>query len=70
MDRAIVLLHREDIGQVAVVGLGPELIPVLRADELGADPKPVPALPHAALQHRADIEPAADLMHVGLCPLN
>src|SRR4029450_1935508 len=44
-------------------------MPILDADELDADPKPVAALSYASLQHRPDVEPPADLTQVRVLAL-
>ncbi len=46
------VLHREDVLQVPVVTLGPEMISVGHVDQLRGDPEPVAGLANAALQHR------------------
>ena len=57
-------LHLEDIGDIPVVAVGPELVAVVGIDQLGADPQAAPAPPHTPLQHRADTEPVPHLLHV------
>ena len=50
------VLHGEDVGEVAVVALGPDVAAACAVDQLGGDPHPVPGLAHAAFQHVADAE--------------
>ncbi len=64
-----VFLHREDVGEVSVVLVGPELVSVARAHELCRDPHPIAAAPYASLEHRPHVERAADLSHVHLATL-
>jgi hypothetical protein len=63
------LLHGEDVGQLAVIGLRPELVPILHTHELGRDPQAIAAPPHAALEHGADIQTPPHLPHVGVSAL-
>ena len=65
MERATSSWTAKTSVEVAVVGLGPDLIAVLRADELRADAETVAAPPHAALDHVGDVESAPDVLHVG-----
>jgi hypothetical protein len=55
------VLHREDILQLAIVPRGPEVVAVRHLDQLRGDPEPVPRLAHAALEDGAHLELAADL---------
>ena len=67
--RRHVVLHGEDVGQVAVEPLGPEVAAGRRVDELGGDPDPIARLAHAALEHIAHAEALADLAQCGRsCP--
>ena len=63
------VLDREDVLELAVVGLGPEVVAVLHVDELRGDADPVADLAHAALEHRRHAELLADLPDVHLLPL-
>ena len=53
-------LHLEDIGQLAVVLLGPEMEPVPGVDELRRDAHAVARLAHAALEERGDVQLVGD----------
>ena len=57
------VLQREQFREVAVVALGPEVMAGLGLDELSGHPDAVPRAPGAALEHVADAELAADLLH-------
>jgi hypothetical protein len=63
------VLDGEDVLQLAVEGLRPELVAVGDVDQLDVDPDPVADLPDAALEHRADTELVADLANVDLLAL-
>ena len=58
-------LDREDVAQVAIVALRPQVVAVHRAHELRRDPHTLACLADAAFEHRAHTERAADLAHVG-----
>ena len=58
------VLECEDVPQLAVVGLGPDVVTRGGVDELGADPHPVPRPAHAPLHHVADAQLPAHLLHV------
>ena len=58
------VLHREDVGELAVVGLRPEVVAVGGADELGCDADLVAGLAHASLEDRRDIQLGGDGPHV------
>ena len=58
------VLDREDVGQVAVEAVGPDVPAVLAADQLPGDPHPRAGLADAALQHEAHAELLAHLLHV------
>ena len=55
-DRGNLILHCEHVIQFAVVSLRPEVIAVLRVDELCVDPQTVPGLADAALQNGPDVQ--------------
>src|SRR5215472_6905092 len=57
------VLHREHIGEVAIVAFRPQLAAAGDVIELGADAHAVAALAHAALEEVADAELLADLRH-------
>lgn len=61
-------LDPEDVGQLPVVGLAPEVLLRLGLDELRHDAHPIPGAPDAAIEHRRDLESRPDLPHA-LCPL-
>ena len=58
------VLDGKHVVDVAVVPIGPDLVSVVDVDELRGNPQSVPHLPHAALEHRRDHEPLADLADV------
>ena len=59
-----VVLHGEDVGQVAIETLRPQMSARGRVDELRGDPYPVAGLADAALQHVAHAEAPAHLLNV------
>jgi hypothetical protein len=48
------ILDGENIGEVTVVAIGPEVTAVFTAEELSADAHVLSGLAHAALEDRAD----------------
>src|SRR5579862_3960903 len=58
------VLDREDVRQVTIVAVGPEMRSVLAIDELSSDPNPRSSLAHASLQNESDTELAADLLNL------
>src|SRR6516164_3490288 len=60
--RGDVVLHREDVCQIPVVTLGPEMGTGGYIDELAADAHPLPDPPHAAFEDVADAKVAANLV--------
>ena len=58
-----VVLHGEDVGQVPVVPLGPQVSAGRRVDELRGDPDPGSRFPHAPLEDMAHAEALPDLRH-------
>ena len=58
------ILDGEDIGEVAVVAVGPDMVAGLAVDQLGVDPHPVAGLADAAFEHMGDIELARDLADI------
>src|SRR6266436_9126387 len=60
--RGDVVLHREDVGQISVVALGPEMGTGGRIDKLAGDAHTLPSPAHAALEDIADTKVAADLL--------
>ena len=64
--RADLVLHGEDVLQLPVEPVGPEVIAGAHVHELRRHAQPLPGLPHAPFEHGADAELAADLPHVGV----
>ena len=63
------VLDGEDVGQVAVVAVGPDVPAGLAVDELAVDPHLRAGLADAALQHELDVEFLADVLHLDRpCP--
>ena len=58
------VLHGKDVGDAAVVALGPEMAAGGGVVELRGDAHLVAASPHAAFEHVADAELPPDLFHV------
>jgi hypothetical protein len=58
------VLHREHVGELAVVGLRPEVVAVGGIDEPGGDAHLVAGLAHAAFEQRSDVELLADAPHI------
>ena len=59
-------LDREDVRQLPIVALRPQLVAVLRTDQLRADSEPVPALSNASLDDRRNAQLSANLADVGI----
>ena len=55
---------REDVGQFAVIAIGPDVVASRGVDQLGGDAHAVAALADAALQHVAHAEFAGDALYV------
>ena len=55
-----VALDREDVGELAVVRLGPDVAVGLGIDQLRHHPHPVTSPPHAPLEQRPHAESLAD----------
>ena len=62
--RRDLVLQREDVGQLAVVSLCPDMIAGRRVHKLGGDAHPLSALAHASFEHIAHPEIAPHLLHV------
>src|SRR4029077_4474090 len=62
--RGDVVLHCEDVGQIPVVTLRPEMGAGGCVDELAADAHPLPGPAHAPLKDIADAKVAANLLEV------
>ncbi len=58
------VLDLENVLELAVVALRPEVVAVGHANQLGGDPQPAARLAHAALENRGDLELPADLADV------
>ena len=58
------VLQREDVLQLAVVALRPEVVAVGGADQEGRDPQAAAGLPHAPLEDAIDPQLAPDAPHV------
>src|SRR6185503_20397607 len=50
------VLHREDVAQLAIVGIGPELVAIGDGGELGRQSDPTSRTADTAGQHRVHIE--------------
>src|SRR3984893_3126906 len=64
-----VVLDRKDIGQIAVVAVGPEVGAGRGVDELRGNPHPVAGAADRAFEHRAHPKIAADGANVDQAPL-
>src|SRR6516162_6159090 len=62
--RGDVVLHREDVGQISVVALGPEMGTGGGIDKLTADAHPLPGPAHATLEDIAHAKVAANLLEI------
>src|ERR1700731_2610065 len=58
------VLNRKDVFERAVVALGPEMMAARRVDKLRCDAHARASLSHAAFEHVAHAEIAADFAHV------
>src|SRR5262249_53114380 len=54
------VLHLKDIGQLAVVSFGPQLVAVGRVHELRGNAQPITGASHTALEHGLDVESLGD----------
>ena len=54
------VLHREHVGQLAIVALRPQVAAVGGVDQLRRDPDPIAGLAHAAFEHVRDAERLRD----------
>src|ERR1700730_10294683 len=59
-----VVLHHKNVGEVAVVTLGPDMLASLGLDQLRGDADAVGGLTEAAFEHVAYTQFAPDLLHV------
>ncbi len=64
-----VVLNREDVIELPVVPLGPQMIAVGGVHELHADPNAVAGLAHASLEHGRDVEARGNFAHIHLLAL-
>src|SRR6516162_1848319 len=62
--RGDVVLHREDVSDIPVVALGPQMGTGGCIDQLAADAHPLPGSAHASLEDIADAKVAADLLEI------
>jgi hypothetical protein len=58
------VLDPEDVVQLAIIGLRPQVKAIGRIDQVCRDPDPVACLPHAALEERCDLKSPADRAQV------
>jgi len=63
------VLEREDVVQVAIVALRPDMAAGGAVDQLRGDPHPAARLAHAAFDNVADLELARDLRNVHVLAL-
>ncbi len=59
-----VVLHLEDVGELAIVAIGPDVVPALDGGQVHGEPQLRPGAPHAALEDCIDAELAPDLPDV------
>ena len=62
------VLDLEDVGEVPVVAVGPDVPARAAIDELRCDPHPVPGLADAALEDMADAQLACDVANIERLP--
>src|SRR5438874_8215591 len=58
------VLDGEDVGQIAIVAIGPDVSAVFPMDELSGHPNARPGFPHASFQNKVDPEVLRDLLHL------
>src|SRR6516162_2979460 len=58
------VLYRENIGKLAVIALGPNMLSGLRLDQLYSDADAIDGLAQAAFENITHAQIAADLLHV------
>src|SRR5882762_8887298 len=63
------VLQREDVVEVAVVTLGPEVIVARPVHQLGGDPYAATCFAHTAFQYMVDLEFTCDFRHVDVLAL-
>src|SRR5215471_7503898 len=59
-----IVLHREDVGEIAVIAFSPDVLAGLRLDELPSDTDAIACFTQAAFEDVAHPELAPDLLHV------
>ena len=63
------ILEREQIAELAIVVLRPQVKAVVAVDQLCGDANALAGAAHAALEHDADVEVAGNLPHVYVAAL-
>ncbi len=63
------VLQREDVGEIAVVPVGPDVVASLGFDQLGGDANAIGGPSHAAFEHVAHAEFAPDLLQIDCAAL-
>ena len=58
------VLHRKDVGEIAIVTLGPDMLAALGLNTLRGDANAIAGFAQAAFEHIAHTKFAADLLHV------
>src|SRR5262249_8937279 len=58
------VLYRENVSEVAVVALGPDMLDALGLDQLRSNPDAIARLAQTAFEHIAHTQFASDLLHV------
>src|SRR6266480_7144632 len=61
------ILDREDVFDLSVEPLRPQVVTIPRVDELNADADPVASLPDAALKKRLDIKSPSNFARIDAC---
>ncbi len=67
--RRNIVLHSEEFGHLAVVGLRPQVVATVHVDQLGGDPQCVARPAHRAFQHVDHPERMAHCVQVGILAL-
>src|SRR5215469_11892093 len=63
------VLHHEDVGEIAVVALSPDMLAGLGLDQLAGDANAIAGFPQAAFEHIAHAQIAANLLHINSAAL-
>jgi len=58
------VLHCKDVGEIAVVALGPDMVADLGLDQLRSDADPIAGFTQAAFEHISHTQLASDLFHI------